>query len=501
MSFSSDLRALSHRPVLRGLALVILFTFSTRLDPLSSSVLDADIWWHLRDGDAIAAQRAVPHQGWFTQYSSHPWVDYSWGSEVLMSRFHHWFGLMGLVTLRSMLETAVGLVLFLMLRKGLRSFWQAVPLSASGMWAIHHCLGMQPMLISVVMFTIELALIFEARRRNVIGPLLWSPLLFLLWANLHIQFVYGLFVLLLLTAVTWVAGILPTKWASKLQPTETLPLVPLASVAATSVLATLIGPYSWRLYAVVFHYVRSSSPYMIITELQALNFRVPEHFVLVLIVAASFFALGWRRSRDPFKLALLVICTVVGFRMTRDTWFCALPALAIIGDRDSVDIQDKAVPRLRKCVFATATAFVTIAVFVLLARDTTTNNATLARVVATYFPVNASAFVQLHWHEPRIYNDMNWGGFLIWALPDSPVAIDNRPDLYGDERLSHFYLVQQGLLDWSADPDLNAAQVVLLNRQTPLSKLLARDIRFHLVYEDAIAVVFVPKTGLPPGGQ
>ena len=501
MSFNSDIRALARRPVLRGLALVILFTFSTRLDPLSSSVLDADIWWHLRDGNAIVAQHTVPHQGWFTQYSGHPWVDYSWGSEVVMSRFHHWFGLMGLVALRSLLEIAITLVLFLMLRWGLRSFWQAAPLTAAGMWAIHHCLGMQPMLISVLMFTIELALIFEARRRKVIGPLLWSPLLFLLWANLHIQFIYGLFVLLLLTAVTWAVRILPRKWASKLELTETFPLAPLISVAAASVLTTLVGPYSWKLYAVIFHYVQSSAPYMIITELQALNFRIPEHFVLVLIVAAAFFVLGWRRSRDPFKLALLIICTVVGFRMTRDSWFCALPALAIIGDRDAADIQENTVPRLRKFAFAAATAFLTIAVFVLLSRDTNTNNATLARAVAAYFPVNASGFVQAHWSAPRMYNDMNWGGFLIWALPNSPVAIDNRPDLYGDETLTHFYLMQQGLLDWSADPDLNAAQVVLLNPQTPLSKLLARDTRFHLVYEDPIAVVFARNIPLSSGRQ
>ena len=500
MSISSDLYALSRRPVLRGLALVILFTFSTRLDPLSSSVLDADIWWHLRDGNEIVAQHAVPRQGWFTQHSSQPWIDYSWGSEVVMSRFHHWFGLMGLVALRSLLEIAITLVVFLMLRRGLRSFWQAVPLTAAGMWAVHHCLGMQPMLISIFMFSIALALILEARRRKLIGPLLWLPLLFLLWANLHIQFIYGLFVLLLLTVVTWAVRILPGECASKSQPAQILPLLPLMSVAAASVLATLVGPYSWRLYAVIFHYVRSSAPYMIITELQALNFRVPEHFVLVLIVAAAFFVLGWRRSRDPFKLALLVICTVVGFRMTRDSWFCALPALGIIGDRDYAGVQEDTVPRPRKVVFALATAFVTIAVFTLLCWDTKTNNANLARVVAAYFPVNASAFVQAHWHEPRLYNDMNWGGFLIWALPDSPVAIDNRPDLYGEETLAHFYLMQQGLLDWSADPDLNAAQVVLLNRQTPLSKLLARDIRFHLVYEDPLAMVFA-NTALPPDRQ
>jgi hypothetical protein len=500
MSFSSDLRALSDRPILRCLAIVILLTFSTRLDPLSSSVLDADIWWHLRDGNAIVAQHAVPHQGWFTQYSSHPWVDYSWGSEVVMSRFHHWFGLMGLVVLRSSLEIAITLVLFQILRRGLRSFWQAVPLTAAGVWAIHHCLGMQPMLISVLMFAVELSLIFEARQRKIIGPVLWLPLLFLLWANLHIQFVYGLFVLLLLAAVTWAVGVLPRQWASKLQSTGTLPPGPLIGVAAASVAATLVGPYSWRLYAVIFHYVRSSAPYMIITELQALNFRVPEHFVLVLIVAAAFFVLGWRRSRDPFKLALLVICTVVGFRMTRDSWFCALPALAIIGDRDASEIKEESLPRLRKLAFTAVTAFLTVAVFVLLSWDSKTNNATLARTIAAYFPVNASAFVQAHWSEPRIYNDMNWGGFLIWALPDSPVAIDNRPDLYGDDTLSHFFLVQQGTLDWKTDPDLNAAQVVLLNRQTPLSKLLARDERFHLVYEDPLAVVFTPNT-VPSSGR
>ena len=490
MSVGSEMRALLDRPVLRCLALVILFTASARLEPLSSAVLDFDIWWHLRDGNSIVAEHAVPRQGLFTQYANHSWVDYSWGSEVIMSRFYHWFGLMGLVILRSALEVAIAAILFLLLRRELRSFWQALPLTAVGLWAIHHCLGMQPMLFSIVMFTIELALIFEARRRNTIGPLLWLPLLFLVWANLHIQFVYGLFVLLLFAAVRLARATLTEDWSARLQPERDLPLFRLLGVAAVSALATLVGPYSWRLYAVIFNYVRSSAPYMIITELQALNFRVPAHFVLVLIVAAAFFVLGWRRSRDPFKLALLTVCTIVGFRMTRDSWFCCLPALAIIADREPSAIREVNGKFLRRLSFAAATAGLTIVTFMLVAFDSKTTNASLGRVVAGYFPANASAFLQSNLSQSRIYNDMNWGGFLIWALPDTPVAIDNRPDLYGDERLSRFYLVQQGALDWRTDPDLNVARVVLLNRRIPLAKLLARDERFHLVYEDPLAVVF-----------
>jgi hypothetical protein len=490
MTLGSEMRALSERPILRCLALVILFTASTRLEPLASAVLDFDIWWHLRDGNSIVAQHAVPRQGLFTQYLNHSWVDYSWGSEVIMSRFHHWFGLMGLVILRSALEIAITATLFLLLRGELRNFWQALPLTAVGMWAIHHCLGMQPMLFSIAMFTIELALVFESRRRNTIGPLLWLPLLFLVWANLHIQFVYGLFVLLLFAAVRLARASLPEDWSARLQPEEDLPLPQVLGVTTASVLATLVGPYSWRLYAVIFHYVRSSAPYMIITELQALNFRVPEHFVLVLIVAAAFFVLGWRRSRDPFKLVLLTVCTIVGFRMTRDSWFCCLPALTIIGDREPSPVKEVNGTLLRKLTFAAATAALTVLMFMLVAFDSKTNNVSLARVVAGYFPANACAFLQSNSAQPPIYNDMNWGGFLIWALPGTPVAIDNRPDLYGDERLSRFYLVQQGTVDWRTDPDLNGARVVLLNRRIPLAKLLARDERFHLVYEDSLAVVF-----------
>ncbi|MCU1270465.1 MAG: hypothetical protein JWN74_1759 [Acidobacteriaceae bacterium] len=134
--------------MLRCLALAVLFTGSIRIAPLSSTVLDADIWWHLRGGDAIVAQHAVPHHGVFSQYAERPWVEYSWGFEVLASCFYHWFGLMGLVVLRATLQVIISAALFVILLRGLRSFWQAWALTVFGMWAIHHCFGMQPMLIS-----------------------------------------------------------------------------------------------------------------------------------------------------------------------------------------------------------------------------------------------------------------------------------------------------------------------------------------------------------------
>ena len=46
--------------------------------------------------------------------------------------------------------------------------------------------------------------------------------------------------------------------------------------------------------------------------------------------------------------------------------------------------------------------------------------------VAKTFPVQAAEFVADKGYAGPLYNDFNWGGYLIWALPHLPVAIDGR---------------------------------------------------------------------------
>ncbi len=485
-----EIQKLSRSPFIRGLALVILFTASTRLEPLSHSVLDLDLWWHLRGGDAIVAQHALPERGVFSQHSERPWVEYSWGFEVILSRVYRSFGLIGLTVFRSAVEAFITAVLFFTLLRGLGSFWQSWALTALGMWAIQHNLGLQPMLCSVALMMLELALIFEARRRGTMRPLYVLPFLFLLWANLHIQFVYGIVVLMLLAGDGILRAILPAQWADENQARPQLPLAPLLGVTALSVLATLVGPYSWRLYSVLVSYVQSSVPYTIIRELQALSFRSPQHFVFILILAGAFFALGWRHSRDPFAISLLVICTIISLRMRRDCWFACLPALAIIADREG--IASRVFLRSKRALtFAAATAVASLLMFAVIEWDANASNATLERMVAEYYPVDACNFARTHSLPGPIYNDMNWGGFLIWALPDKPVAIDNRTDLYGDALLRRAYETEQGTADWSANPDLRAARTVILNWYVPLARELAQNPNFHLVYSDQRAAIFV----------
>ena len=114
----------------------------------------------------------------------------------------------------------------------------------------------------------------------------------------------------------------------------------------------------------------------------------------------------------------------------------------------------------------------------------------LDRVISADYPVNAINFLRHNPVQGPLYNNLNWGGFLMWYMPENPVAIDGRNDLYGDELDKIFYESQSAEESYTKDPYLNEAGVVLLIGIARLAKILSVDPRFELVYHDEIATVF-----------
>jgi hypothetical protein len=75
-------------------------------------------------------------------------------------------------------------------------------------------------------------------------------------------------------------------------------------------------------------------------------------------------------------------------------------------------------------------------------------------------------------------------------MPQYPVVVDGRNDLYGDELDALTYNSTIGS-SYTSDPYLNESGVVLLPKKLPLANLLTIDSRFRLIYQDQVAVVFV----------
>jgi hypothetical protein len=478
------LRALQLFCLSGWMALLAAIAFASR-----TTVRDPDIWWHLKVGDWIVEHHAVPFTGIFSRTAgTHPWIAYSWGYEVLLSRSYAWFGLMGFALFGIALTVAVAFVLFWTLHRLCGSFWVAWILSFLGSFAYLFSLMPRPVFFTMIFYTITLALLLEAQRTGRIQPLYWLPLVFLLWANIHIQFLYGLLVVGLFVGTNLVQRAASAAgFELRFAQPPSLALSKLSGIFAACFLATFIGPYSYHLYQVVAAYSNSHVPYFMIIELAAFDFKFFTHYLLLLLTAAAFFVVGWRNKLDLFKLSLLIIASVIAFRTQRDAWFLAIAAAAFIADY--LPGEEAARPVLKVPEMAATAAMVAILMF-LAAGNIGFSTRELDRAISYEYPVNAANFLRMNPVPGPLYNTLDWGGFLIWYLPQYPVVVDGRNDLYGDELDLRTYNSSQGE-SYTSDPYLNEAGVVLLPRKGPLANLLGADTRFHILYQDQLAVVFV----------
>ncbi len=490
MSALQELLALTRLRALRLLALTVLFVaiatdcFITKL-----AVLDPDIWWHLSVGDWIVHHRAFPHTGIFSQTAANrPWMAYSWGYEVLLSRFYAAFSFVGMGLFGAALTTAVGVAVFVMLYRVSGRFWTAWALTIACLGGFILNIAPRPVFFSVIFFAVMLTLIFEAEHRSDVRLLYWLPLVFVLWANIHIQFIYGIAVLGLFAGIN-LAQRIAISW--HLYPDfltrPTLPVGPLFLVLLACGIASCIGPYTYHVFPHVILISQSKVMYKIIMELQALSFQFYNQYIELLLAAAAFFALGWQKKIDPFKLALLIFASVFAFRTWRDAWFLCVISAAVIADFPVEEEKRDHSLRLSGCA---TVAVASVLLLFLTVRNIDFNPRALDRTISTEYPVDAVNFLRKNPIGGPLYNSFDWGGFLIFYMPQYPVSIDGRTDLYGDALDEQYFETQNAEPSYTSDPLLSNAGVVLLKAKAPIAQILPTDPRFRMVYKDNIAVIF-----------
>ncbi len=492
MRLVHHLTQLSREQVVRLAALGVLFLgFSMTILLSKGYLLDTDIWWHLKVGDWIVQHREVPSAGILSRTAAtRPWIAYSWGFEVIISRVYAWFGLMGFAYFGILLSTLVSVVLFATCFALSRRFWLSWLLTLLGAFGYVYTRYPRPVFISMMLFNLELYLLLRAQRTGNVRALYWLPLIFLLWANIHIQFIYGLATIGLYIVVA--AGIrLAARLSINVSPFRgpSLPWTRLAAILLTSTLASCIGPYSYRLFLVVIGYSRATETYYVIQELQSPAFVSSISFIFLFVLMAAFYAAGTRKHIDMFQVALIAVASICAFRTTRDAWFAVIPAIMLVAER-SAESASEDPPLTRAGVLSVAAC--TTVLIILLATNMGFTARGVDYCVSSEFPVDAANFLRRIEPPGPIYNDFDWGGFLTWYLPQYPVSIDGRNDLYGDKFVGDYLRFGSGD-ETHGDPQLDEAGIVLLKKEAPLAKLLKYDSRFRWVYEDRLADVFLRK--------
>jgi len=466
-------------------ALVVLLSYPAVNFLQNFYVNDPDLGWHLRSGQWILQHHTVPRTDPFSVYGADkPWIAYSWLFSVLLFKMYNWLGLSGVALFELLFRTALCAALFYFARHLGSGFWRAAALTFFAIYPMFRIIGPRPGMFTILFLMAELAILSSAARKMNTRTLWLIPPLFALWANLHIQFSYGLFVLGLFAAEPLINRML------RYRETEATAVRArtLWLILAASFLATLVNPYGWRVYETVFQYMGQTKAFASIIELQSMDFRHAENFVAVLLTLAAAYHLGWRRNVRPIQVFMLVFSALLAFRSTKDVWFLAIASLWILAEQvpaaDPRPIPRSRLHRVAIPICAGAVIFSSVQRYGL-------TNDMLQMGYDGRFPEAAARYIESHHLPGPLYNDFNFGGFLIWRLPQYQVSMDGRTNVHGDERVGRYFDTWRGKPGWQSDPELATANLVLAPKAYALCDLLKADPRFRLVFEDSQAAVFV----------
>ena len=481
----------STEETVRRVAIITILYLIPAICILQPLIFDPDIWWHLETGKWIVDHGTLPMTDPFSLFGEgKSWLAYSWLFDVGMYELVRVFGESAIIAYTLGGVWVVMLVMHRVVGRRCTQFLLFCSLMTVGTLAMSRLFTPRPWLLTIVFFAITLEVVLLVREGKW-TPWFWSlAAIYILWANVHIQFIYGLGLLGLACVAPVIdqyvkpftgnqAGML---WGS-------LQWKRLIALTGLCTLATLITPYHVHLYSIVIQLSAQTGMWEYSQEMQAPAFRTAADWAMLLLFILALVRLGWRRSWSSFEILMLLVAGASGFRGLRDAWLLVLAAMLVLTSQSS-DESKKATHGFSQYGLAAIIVLVTVGVVWMISyRDL--SHERIQESTAKIYPIKAASFVEQQAYVGPLYNHFDWGGYLIWRLPHLKVSMDGRANVHGDERIKQALATWSGRPHWIDDQDLNRAQVVIAQKEIALTAILRLDPRFRVAYQDDTAVVFI----------
>jgi hypothetical protein len=451
-----------------------------------SFTVDPDLWWHIKTGELILSTH---HWATTDPYSytakGMPWVSCEWLGDVIFAAVYRIGGLRGLEVLLVVLGSAVILALyaFATLRSG--NSKAGFVAAAVLLTLANGSFNLRPQMIGYL-FLILTLITLERFRQGKQRAVWILPVLFMIWINSHGSWIVGLGVVALYIAcglVSFQLGSLETqRWStSERLRLETVFMLSLAAVAVT--------PYGVRLAAYPFT-VASTLPISVanILEWQPMPFNILGGkiflgFVLGFFLVQTAFRFSWRASEILlFLFGTAMACLHVRFVLLFVPFF--VPLLATILARWA--------PAYNKAKDKYLINFALMAGVVIAMVHFLPSQADMAKKVADQFPVQSLEYMEKHSVPGPLFNSYGFGGYMVEA--GYKTFIDGRSELFEQtgvlDDYMHITMLKPGAMKVLTGYGIRSC---LLQRDEPLSTVLASMPDWQKVYSDDVSALYVKR--------
>lgn len=497
---------------------VVFVTLVCKLAFWSEQLLaDADIGWHIRNGDHILTSHSVPQVDYFSYtMSGRPWYAWEWLYDVGIAGIHKLAGLNGVVLSSALIFALIFMLLFRLTLKSSGNLLVALALTLlAGMASSVHLLA-RPHLLTWL-FTLVYFKQLYSYQSGERKRLLILPALMLMWVNLHGGFLAGIALIgLFLAANLW------TQWTTshgQLRAAAAGRVRHLVMVLLLSAAATMFTPYSYRLYGHLYHYLGNKFLMEHIAEFQSPDFHAlpVKAFALLLIAAVAALAIQAKRA-TAVNVLLVIFSMWMGLYATRNIPLASIllaltlaPIIAASLRHASNDLDlalwlRNSAARLegfsrrmgamelrfnRHLLAAVAVMLVAVAS---VAGAKSHNKDLALHFDEKRVPVKAAEYMAANNIRTHFFASDSWSGYLIYRLyPNVQVMMDDRHDFYGEAYVRDYLKIANAGYGWREALDRTGVRWVVISPDTPLASTLKLTADWKAVYDDGRAIIFERK--------
>jgi hypothetical protein len=490
--------------------LAISAFFAVALLPRATwPLIDPDVWWHIRAGEATIAGGVPRVDSWSLTAAGHPWTTQDWLANAAMALVYR-LGPWG-ETLLSLVFAAVAVLAFVILWKAVtvrqaatgwlsRAVWFSAALLLAG-----PILGVRVQVLDLLLTAIVLWVLWKVIATRQTRWLIGLPMISIAWVNLHA----GWPLLFLLGAALLVGEVVDAalrRHVSGRPPLRARELVWIAVALLASALVLAVNPNGADIYRYPFDTLSLGTLKGAIGEWQPARLDnlfgwLLVAFVIVAVIPTLLFARARLRTADALMLLGLTAMSVLAIRflLILGPIGAAIIIVALgptisasrIGVATAPLLRRLATPRSGTAGAVNAALAVLLLLLGMGIATARTLPPTQAEEIAKTQPVAAVDWINANDPGARVFNQYEWGGYLGLRRPEAPIYIDGRADVYGDQIIAEYVRTIGLSIDPQSTFDKYAIDYVLFPPDTPLAGWLDASAEWKHAYRDQVAAVWV----------
>lgn len=457
---------------------------------------DGDLPRHILLGQLIRETRSVPTTDTLSfRTEGVASIPHEWLSQVIISFANDLLGLGGVVLLAALLVTTVWGVVFYETNRRANSLFISLFITALGIGV-----SMIHVLPRPHLFTYLFTALWIVALERITGgkPRMWwiLPLLMVLWVNMH-----GMFVLGIIIWVVYLVGSLlenPSRsWSA--EPVSRSLLLG----GSSSILATFLSPSGLHIWEAITSLGSNAYITSRIPEYQSANFHMPETWPFILLLMLTI--IGFGRSANQTRWTGILMAAAFAAIALYTSRMLPLFAIVIapIAARSLAEVLRQEFPDSRfaateqnfSALNSTSNGAIwlpvlLIAVTITFRSGNALDPANKGNIFdSAFFPVQAVSWLNSHPQEGHMFNEFDWGGYLLLTLsPRQQIFMDGHTHIYGEALTREYETIIAQREGWQELFEKYDIQWAIVRNGSAVAKSLA-EMNWEILYQDDTAVI------------